>query len=1435
MPLQSLHQRLVLYVTLFSFLFSTSSVTRQSVAHNLSLIDSPYQPKLNNINMDLKEEGQQPSLLFIENVGQFDKRALFQVQGSDRTIWLAEDGIWVSLLESAPLNNKMNDDLDISREELKLRRGANIKIDFLDANPHPVIEPIKRLDISINYFLGNDPNQWHTDVPVYAGVRYEDIYPDVDLVMSGENGLWYWECENTCDVLELNEKIVFSGAPNEVTVDQNWVIETDWEEYNLQLPGLLRDNTNTISTVQQQDGTDDLFFSTYLNGTDNGNSIKSGPNGDIYVTGLTTSNQLPTNTGSYDPLYNGYDDVFVAKLNSDGNSLIYVTYLGGTGWENARSIAVHTDKTVYVTGDTNSIDFPTTDGVLGSDIGGSQDAFVIRLNHEGSDLLYATYLGGTDIERGYDVKIGNDGTGYVTGYTYSADFPFTYGAYSTIYQGLIDIFVVRIAVDGSSLISSTYIGGSGNDYSSSLSLALDGTVYITGHTNSPDFPTTTDCIDPVFNVTLYDDAFVIKLTPTFDDLVFATYIGGDDNDRGRSISVSEDGTSYLTGFTASPDFPWTTGAYSTIKSDLYDAFLVVINSSGDNIAYATFLGGNEGDVGTSLLLGADDLVYISGYTYSNDFPTPGDPYDNSFNGAYDAFLVVFSVSANNISYSTYLGGSSSDLSLAMDIGQDGTVYLTGGTTSLDFPTTSGALNENNEGDTDAFITAFSFSPCKVNSIDFNTSQYYEPSSMYLYESGVDTVNATVNVESDETGTYVIDLTFLDILGVETSLDSITVDLVAGVPKDVYFEWDVPSSATLLDYDVTATIERFDALHKGLPFTLEDAIAVIDGPVDRLIRLIQGDCFSALEVCKVELAGCIPAIGAGANAVSLADHVCALSERGQNNDPLGVFTVFNRMQLTAFELITDIYGDWHPATAAGSSLVNLLVGYTNCYEAYFYEKIAEPCEGGYTNFACWGPKLKDVGNITSVFSLMAYEAPSTLALTDVQAGLTATLRVTDHTDGTIYIDDNDLLTIANLHGLLLKSNPNAQFGMVTDATYPYTIEIEGNGSGMVDFHFIHEKLDGSTAIVSYAGITTTEQSIASVTYGPSTTSYPLNLDVNGDGLVDETIDPSLVKASPQSPTGLTASVINREIQLSWTANPESDLAGYKVYYDNDISGPPYYPSHPANEGNSPIDVGTVTNYALTGLLGGTYYINISAHDNDALSSQYAGEVVVIIPSRIFLPILLKNYGESPEPTNHPPHTPYAPIPGQGATGQSIHTDLSWTGGDPDGDSVTYDVYLEAGDNTPDVLVCDDVSLASCDPGTLSTGTQYYWQIIARDEHGTETSGPVWEFSTLDSGNHPPNVPSNPNPSDGATFIMITTYLNWISVDPDNDSVTYDVYLEAGDTTPDVLVFDDITNASCLPGPLSYGTQYYWQVVARDEHGATAAGPIWEFTTMGGDGY
>lgn len=238
---------------------------------------------------------------------------------------------------------------------------------------------------------------------------------------------------------------------------------------------------------------------------------------------------------------------------------------------------------------------------------------------------------------------------------------------------------------------------------------------------------------------------------------------------------------------------------------------------------------------------------------------------------------------------------------------------------------------------------------------------------------------------------------------------------------------------------------------------------------------------------------------------------------------------------------------------------------------------------------------------------------------------------------------------------------------------------------------------------------------------------------------------------------------------------------------------------------------------------------AAHSGGSLASDPADrprEPEVLV-KRILLPIVMKG-GQS---VNHPPSLPSNPKPANAVNGQSVVVTLGWSGDDPDGDVVSYDVYFEASDDTPDVLISDNQMAQSLNPGVLAASTTYYWQVIATDEHGLSTSGSVWHFTTAAAphANAAPNEPATPNPADTASGQATVITLSWSGGDPDGDSVAYDVYFEARDTTPDVLISDNQTAQSLDPGILSTSTTYYWQIIATDEHGLSTTGPVWHFTT------
>lgn len=392
--------------------------------------------------------------------------------------------------------------------------------------------------------------------------------------------------------------------------------------------------------------------------------------------------------------------------------LLFSTFLGGTGqeWRFSRGVARDSEGFIYVVGATESADFPVTVGALDTSLGGTRDAFVAKLTPDGSELVYATYLGGSSWDWANAIAVDGIGNAYVTGSTDSADFPTSPGAFDSSLAGSRDVFVAKLNATGDVLLYATYLGGSDPYYfsESGYAIAVDpsGAAYVAGETWQPDFPTTPGAFDTTYNGgSGYGDAFVAKLNATGTALDYATFLGGYDGDSGRGIALRE-GSAFVTGFTRSPNFPTTAGAFDTSQNGTYDSFVVKLNPAGSALAYATFIGGGDHDTSYGIAVDAVGNAYAAGYSRSSNFPVTPGAYDTSYNGGDwgDATVVQLNSDGTALTYATYLGGSGNESCQAITIDGDGQAYVTGWTQSSDFPTTLDAYDASHNGGDDVFVT-----------------------------------------------------------------------------------------------------------------------------------------------------------------------------------------------------------------------------------------------------------------------------------------------------------------------------------------------------------------------------------------------------------------------------------------------------------------------------------------------------------------------------------------------------------------------------------------------------------------------------------------------------------------------------------------------------------------------------------------------------------
>jgi Beta-propeller repeat len=391
------------------------------------------------------------------------------------------------------------------------------------------------------------------------------------------------------------------------------------------------------------DGT--LLYSTLLggNGLDRATGIAVDAAGDACVTGWTLSNDFPTQNAGQTTRASGLSDAFVAKLNPTGSALLYSTFFGGSGADQANAIAVDAAGNAYVTGST---DLPTLNAAQPTFGGGTQDAFVARFGPTGT-LLTATYLGGSGDDVANGIAVDGAGNVFVAGTTGSRDFP-TQNALQAGFGGGnqftgTDAFLTKLNAGTLAVEYSTYLGGSGDEKGNAVAVDAAGNAYVTGGTNSTDFPTA-GAYQP--NLAGFANAFVTKVSAT-GGLVYSTYLGGEQTDVGRGIAVDSAGNAFVTGYTISSQFPVANAVQGTYTG-LQDAFVTEVNAAGSGLVYSTYLAGSAFNEGDAIAVDGSGVAHVTGSTGSPDFPTAnaaqgstGDPGPNGAN----AFVAVVVPSA----------------------------------------------------------------------------------------------------------------------------------------------------------------------------------------------------------------------------------------------------------------------------------------------------------------------------------------------------------------------------------------------------------------------------------------------------------------------------------------------------------------------------------------------------------------------------------------------------------------------------------------------------------------------------------------------------------------------------------------------------------------------------------------------------------------------
>jgi hypothetical protein len=585
-------------------------------------------------------------------------------------------------------------------------------------------EGLKRSAATANYLRGQNPNYWRRDIPLFTRVFYHDVYPGIDVVYYGNQGQLEYNLVLAPGADSHQIRLAISGADTvSLNAEGDLLLSSGGEQTRFHAPQIYQESggarqeirgryvllgRNQVAfRISQYDPTKTLTidpvltFSTYLGGSrpDRAYGVAADSAGCAYIVGETWSVDFPAHNAAQ-MVERGDRDVFVAKLTADGTSLIYATYLGGNDMDSGRAIAVDSSGAVYITGITKSLNFPTVAGSFRRTPIGQSDVFVTKLSPSGSAVEFSTYIRGAGDDTATGIAVDNTSNVYVAGYTSSYDFP-TYHAFQSSFQGgPSDAFVFKLDASGSTFVYSSYIGGVGNDVAMGIALNASGEAFLVGSTDSVNFPIR----NPVQSKAKDTDAFLVRLDASGTSLVYSTCLGGNMADTANAVTVAPSGAAYITGSTNSNDFPFTSGGPRSPGRSDYDAFVAKISTAA-KLVYPVRLGGTASEEATAIVCDAVDNVYIAGYTFSYDLPVK-DALQNACGGSSDGFLAGLNPQGDSWQFVTYLGGAGDDRLSSLAIDKSGHLYVTGFTTSSNFPTTRGVVSPIPMGGMDGFVTKY---------------------------------------------------------------------------------------------------------------------------------------------------------------------------------------------------------------------------------------------------------------------------------------------------------------------------------------------------------------------------------------------------------------------------------------------------------------------------------------------------------------------------------------------------------------------------------------------------------------------------------------------------------------------------------------------------------------------------------------------------------
>jgi len=638
----------------FALLLFGATRTRH---RNQQVSSAQQRPSASNISY-----GQIP-LSFEANSGQTDAAVKFLARGNRYTLFLTKDAQAVLVMKKTSTVPPARSIAHRTRSQIKVEQSSPdvLRVGMIGASPNPETEALAKQEATASYFLGNDTNKWQTNIPLFGRIRMRQVYPGIDVVYYG----------------------------NQRNLEQDFVVSpgADPRSIRMIVRGAQRLSINSRGDLVVGMTNGDVEFHkpvAYQEVKGARQEIASG-----FVLGR--AHEIRFQLGEYD----SSRELVIDPV------LTYSTLMGGNYNDGGVGIAADSAGNAYIHGEAQSTNFPTSAGAFQPGPVGSEGTFVMKLNTSGG-LVYSTYLGGSGTDFAYGIAVDAGGNAYVTGDTDSPNFPTTAGAFQTTKPGSTSAYVAKLNSSGTALVYGSYLGGSAFDHGTGVAVDSSGNAYVSGFTESTDFPTTTGAFQTSV-VAGSAHAFVVQVNSTGTALLYSTYLGGSRQDIANGVRVDSQGNAYVVGSTFSGDFPVTAGAYQPTQHGGTNAFVTKVNPTGSGLAYSTYFGGGNEELGDAIAIDSSGNAYIAGVSDSTDMPTTAGSFQSTPPPDFNAYVAKLNATGSALVYSTFLGGSASEEARAIAVDSSGNAFVAGDTTSTDFPTAN-PVQATAGGSLDGFAT-----------------------------------------------------------------------------------------------------------------------------------------------------------------------------------------------------------------------------------------------------------------------------------------------------------------------------------------------------------------------------------------------------------------------------------------------------------------------------------------------------------------------------------------------------------------------------------------------------------------------------------------------------------------------------------------------------------------------------------------------------------